>query len=90
LSDQVVEAMIGVSLKAIKVYQEAKANDKAKGKAEEQLQEGRSLILKQMNRRLGQVSPALESQVLALSLVQLEALGEAVLRMLREPLAVFE
>ncbi len=42
-------------------------------------EEARSLILRQLTRRIGQVSSAMRSQVQALSLVQLESLGEALL-----------
>jgi predicted transposase/invertase (TIGR01784 family) len=42
-------------------------------------EEARSLILRQLTRRVGQVSSAMRSQVQALSLVQLESLGEALL-----------
>jgi predicted transposase YdaD len=87
LSRQEVEAMIGVSLEETRVYQEAKADGKAeglaegkaKGKAEGQLEEGRSLILRQLPRRVGELTPALRSQIQALSLPQLESLGEALL-----------
>jgi predicted transposase/invertase (TIGR01784 family) len=95
LSRQEVEAMIGVSLEETRVYQEAKADGKAEGlaegaakgkvegkaegKAEGQLEEGRSLILRQLSRRVGDLTPALRSQVEALSLPQLESLGEALL-----------
>jgi predicted transposase YdaD len=51
---------------------------------EEFLQEGeergeRSLILRQLARRIGEVSSENRSQIQALSLAQLEALGEALL-----------
>lgn len=39
----------------------------------------RSLILRQLAHRIGDVSPEMRSQVEALSLAQLEALGEALL-----------
>jgi predicted transposase YdaD len=43
-------------------------------------QEGeQSLILRQLTRRIGEVSPEMRLQVQALSLAQLEALGEALL-----------
>jgi predicted transposase YdaD len=38
-----------------------------------------SLILRQLTRRIGDVAPGLQSKVQALSLAQLEALGEALL-----------
>jgi len=68
LSRDEIESMLGLSeLKQTKVYQEA------------MLEEGQSLILRQLNRRIGDVSPEMRSQIQALSLDQLEALGEALL-----------
>jgi predicted transposase YdaD len=51
---------------------------------EEFLQEGRqegeqALILRLLNRRIGDISPNLQTQIQVLSLDQLEALGEALL-----------
>ncbi|NJM67731.1 MAG: DUF4351 domain-containing protein [Acaryochloris sp. RU_4_1] len=43
------------------------------------LGEGQSLVLRLLTRRIGDVSPDLQSQIQALSLDQLEALGEALL-----------
>lgn len=43
------------------------------------LEEAQSLILRQLTRRIGDVSPELRSQIQSLSLDQLEALGEALL-----------
>ncbi len=65
------------------IYQEWKEEFLREGR-EEGRQEGRqegeqSLILRLLNRRIGDVSPELRSQVQALSLEQLEALGEALL-----------
>ena len=75
LSRLEVEAMIGVSLEETRVYQEAKAE----GKAEGQLEEGRSLILRQLSRRIGSVSTVLQARIQNLSLGQVEALSEALL-----------
>jgi predicted transposase YdaD len=49
---------------------------------EETLQEGRqegeaSLVLRQLNRRIGELSPEAQSQIQSLSLTQLEALADA-------------
>ncbi len=87
LSRQEVEAMIGVSLEETRAFQEVKAEGIAEGKAEGKaegiaegkLEEGRSLILRQLSRRVGDLTPVLRSQVQALSLLQLESLGEALL-----------
>jgi predicted transposase YdaD len=58
-------------LKQTRVYQEAK---------EEGQQEGeRNLVLRQLPRRVGALSPELVAQISTLSLPQLEALGEALL-----------
>jgi predicted transposase YdaD len=51
---------------------------------EEFLQEGEQigeikLILRQLSRRIGELSPEMRSQIQALSLDQLESLGEALL-----------
>jgi predicted transposase YdaD len=46
---------------------------------QEGLQHERSLILRQLTRRLGTISPDAESQVRTLSQAQLESLGEALL-----------
>ena len=47
---------------------------------EEFRQEGESaLILRQLSRRIGEVTPEQRSQIQALSINQLEALGEALL-----------
>ncbi len=46
---------------------------------QEGLQSERSLILRQLTRRLGTISPDAESQVRMLSQTQLESLGEALL-----------
>jgi predicted transposase YdaD len=43
------------------------------------IQRERSLVLKQLTRRVGELSPELTAQVEALSVEQLEALGEALL-----------
>jgi predicted transposase YdaD len=42
-------------------------------------QEARSLILRQLTRRIGMVAPSIESQIATLSIAQLESLGEALL-----------
>jgi predicted transposase YdaD len=51
---------------------------------EEFLQEGeergeRSLILRQLTRRIGEVAPEMRAQIQGLSLAKLESLGEALL-----------
>nr|WP_309740361.1 DUF4351 domain-containing protein [Chamaesiphon sp. OTE_20_metabat_361] len=70
--------MLGIELQQTRVYQEAKAE----GKAEEReigLQRERALILRQLNRKLGNLSSQLQSKVSALSIENVESLGEALL-----------
>jgi predicted transposase/invertase (TIGR01784 family) len=83
LSRQEVETMLGVRLEESRVYQEAKSEGITEGKAagivEGQLQEGRSLVLRLLHRRIGTVADTLQSQIETLSLTDIEALGEALL-----------
>jgi predicted transposase/invertase (TIGR01784 family) len=67
LSRSEVEAMLGLRLEDTRVYQEAK------------LEEGQSLVLRLLSKRIGHISPESQSQIMALSLEQIEALGEALL-----------
>jgi heme oxygenase len=55
-------------------YQEAKAEEREIG-----LQRERALVLKQLNRKLGNLSTQLQSRVSALSIDNIESLGEALL-----------
>jgi predicted transposase/invertase (TIGR01784 family) len=78
LSRDEVNVMLGIELQQTRVYQEAKAE----GKAEEReigLQRERALVLKQLNRKLGNLSTQLQSEVSALSIDNIESLGEALL-----------
>ncbi len=59
--------------------QEGREEGKQEGREEGREEERRSITLKFLTRRVGDLSPALAAQVQALSLVQLEALGEALL-----------
>ncbi|NJK30624.1 MAG: DUF4351 domain-containing protein, partial [Acaryochloris sp. SU_5_25] len=61
------------------IYQEWREEFLQEGREEGRQEEGQSLILRQLTRCIGDVSPDLQSQVQALSLDQLEALGEALL-----------
>jgi predicted transposase/invertase (TIGR01784 family) len=65
------------------IYQDIRESGKAQGR-EEGREEGRreeavSLILRLLNRRLGEISSTLSQQIQELSLEQLETLGEALL-----------
>ncbi len=82
LSRDEVNVMLGIELQQTRVYQEAKAEGKVEGKAEEReigLQRERALILKLLNRKLGNLSPQLQAKVSALSIECVESLGEALL-----------
>jgi predicted transposase/invertase (TIGR01784 family) len=74
LSRAEVEEMLGITLKETRVYREIK---------EEGLQEGeqreRTLILRQLTRRIGELPQDVRQRVENLSLEQLENLGEALL-----------
>lgn len=57
------------------IYQEWREEFLREGRQEE----GQSLVLRLLARRIGEVSPKMRSQIQALSLAKLEALGEALL-----------
>jgi predicted transposase/invertase (TIGR01784 family) len=86
LSRDEVNVMLGIELQQTRVYQEAKAEGKAEGQ-EIGLQRERVLILKQLNRKLGNLSPqlldspmgTLHERVNSLQLDRLESLGEDLL-----------
>jgi branched-chain amino acid transport system substrate-binding protein len=67
-----VNAMLGIELEQTRVYKDAKAEGKA--------EEGRSLVLKLLTRKLGTpIGLDLQSQVNSLTIEQIESLGEALL-----------
>ena len=71
-----VNAMLGIELEQTRVYQDAKAEGKTEGKTEE----GRSLVLKLLTRKLGRsIDLDLQSRVNSLTIEQIESLGEALL-----------
>ena len=59
--------MLGISLQETRVYQEARA------------EEAKLLILRQLTRRLAEVPEPIKAKIDALSINQLESLGEALL-----------
>jgi predicted transposase YdaD len=79
LSRDEVDSMLGIELEQTRVYREAVAVG--------EVREGQALILRQLNRRVGNISIAdadgkpcdLEAQIKTLPLAQLEELGEALL-----------
>lgn len=66
-----VEEMLGLNLDDTKIYKDAVEEGK--------LTEAVALILRQLSRRIGNVSPDLESQIKSLPLAKIEDLGEALL-----------
>ncbi len=72
--------MFGLSeLRQTKVYQEASQEGRQEGRQEGEQAGEAKLILRLLARRFGAVSPELCGKVQALSLSQLESLGEALL-----------
>ena len=61
------------------IYQDIRESGKAQGREEGRREEAVSLILRLLNRRLGEISSTLGQQIQELSLEQLETLGEALL-----------
>jgi predicted transposase YdaD len=71
LSRDEVDAMLGIELEQTRVYREAEQQGEIKAT--------QSLILRLLNRQVGNVSSEVEVRVKALTLTQLEDLGEALL-----------
>ncbi len=67
LSREEVDAMLGIELQQTRVYREARA------------EEALLLIFRQLNRKLGELSPQLRTSVSALQIDRLESLSEALL-----------
>lgn len=67
LSRQEIEAMIGVRLQETRVYQEAKAEGE------------RSLVMRLLRRKVGEIPEAVQGRIEALSISQIEVLGEVLL-----------
>ncbi|NJM75140.1 MAG: Rpn family recombination-promoting nuclease/putative transposase [Acaryochloridaceae cyanobacterium RU_4_10] len=61
------------------IYQDILAEGRAEGRTEGRVAEGRALILRQLNRRVGALPMDLQVRLEGLSLEQLENLGEALL-----------
>jgi predicted transposase/invertase (TIGR01784 family) len=80
LSREEIEQMFSLSeLKQTRVYQEALEEGRHEGEQEGRRKEALSMVLRQLNRRLGALESSIEAQVRGLSLAQLEVLGEALL-----------
>jgi predicted transposase YdaD len=67
--------LLGIELQQTRVYQEAKAEGKAEGKAEE----GKKLVIKQLTRKLGNLTTQQIDRIDGLSIDGVESLGEALL-----------
>jgi predicted transposase YdaD len=61
------------------IYQEWREEFLQEGEQVGALREGQSIVLRQLSHRMGEVSPEVRSRIQALSLAQIEALGEALL-----------
>jgi predicted transposase YdaD len=80
-SREELEAMFDLQeLKQTRVYQEARQEGQAQGIQQEALR----LTLRLLHRKLGSLSGGLEEQIRALSVTELEELGEAVLELATE------
>jgi predicted transposase YdaD len=74
LSRDEVDAMLGIELEQTRVYREAKAEGLELG-----LQQEKALVLKQLNRKPGNLSPQFQARVLALEIDRVESLSEALI-----------
>ncbi len=82
-SQREVEEMLGITLRETRVYREIKEEGREEGRTEgreEGREEGeKSLVLRLLARRVGELPQDVRQQVESLSLEQLENLGEALL-----------
>ncbi|MEO0539444.1 MAG: Rpn family recombination-promoting nuclease/putative transposase [Cyanobacteria bacterium P01_A01_bin.105] len=82
MSRQEVEAMLAMSIEESRAYQEIKAEGLEVGRQEgrqEGLASEQALILRQLKRKVGDLTEVSRSKVQALSFAQLEELGETLL-----------
>jgi predicted transposase YdaD len=83
LSRAEVEAMLGIELQQTRVYQEAREEGREAGREEGRQAgrqaEGATVILKQLQRKLGKLPNEIQAQIMALSIEQLELLAEELL-----------
>ena len=71
LSRDEVDLMLGIELQQTRVYQDAKADGR--------IEEGQSLVLKILTRKLKNITPEVRSRVSSLTIEQIESLGEDLL-----------
>lgn len=78
-----VEEMLGITLQETRVYREIKEEGIQQGiqqgREQGKVTEAQSLIVRQLNRRVGEVPQNISQRIEALTLEQLENLGEALL-----------
>jgi predicted transposase YdaD len=74
LSRMEVEEMLGITLQQTRVYREIKEEGRLEG-----VQREKSLILRQLTRRVGELPQQVRDRIESLPLEQLENLGEALL-----------
>lgn len=79
LSRREVEFMLGITLQQTRVYQEAKEEGHQEGRQEGRQAEAMMLVLRLLNRRVGDLPESVRSQVESLTLIELESLSEALL-----------
>jgi predicted transposase YdaD len=82
LSRDEVDAMLGIELEQTRVYREAVAVGETIGEAkglEQGLQQERALVVRLLNKKLGNLTPKIQSRINELSINRVESLGEALL-----------
>ncbi len=86
LSRDEVDRMLGIELQQTRVYQDALAEGRVEGRVEGEarglergLQQERTLVMRLLNRKLGNITPEMQLRVNGLPIEQVEALGEALL-----------
>lgn len=79
LTRKEVEEMLGITFEETQFYQDIEQTGREKGRKEGRKEGEKSLILRLLNRKVGELSPAVHQSIENLSLEQLENLGEALL-----------
>jgi predicted transposase YdaD len=84
LSRDEVDAMLGIELQQTRIYQDARAEGRAEGESigeirglERGLKHEKALVLRQLTRKLGNLSSDLVVRVNSLPIEEIESLGEA-------------
>ncbi len=84
LSRDEVDAMLGIELQQTRVYQDARAEGRTEGESigevrglERGLRQEKALVLRQLTRKLGNLSSDLVVRVNSLPIDKIESLGEA-------------